>query len=509
MKGEKFTVQSDRDIDRLIQYAINRGLIRPFDRIYCRNALLALFKLDEYIPDDTFSPVAEPLAEILDRLCAVAIQTGLIKDTAASRDLFDTALMGAVTPPPSVIIDRFEQYFAQSPAKATEFFYQFSQDCNYIRRDRSAKDLRWQTTTNYGNLDITINLSKPEKDPRDIAMARHKAANHYPDCVLCAENEGYAGRVDHPARQNLRIMPVDILGQSWGFQYSPYIYYNEHCIVLNTHHVPMIIDQHIFAKLFAFVCRFPDYFVGSNADLPIVGGSILSHEHFQGGRHEFPMAAAPIERHFTIPEFTDVEVGIVRWPMSVIRLRHADSEKLCQLAGLFLKHWRIYSDQSVFIFAETDGTPHNTITPIARKKGQIFELDLVLRNNITTDDHPFGVYHPHEELHNIKKENIGLIEVMGLAVLPGRLAEEMALVKTAILQGHNLHHLSPVRKHAFWVESWLAKYDSIREQTLDGIIRQEIGLTFAKVLEQAGVFKRTPEGQAAFDRFVVQVKGEG
>jgi len=502
-------VNIDRDIDRLIQYAINCGLIRSADRIYCRNALLVLFKKDDYSQDESFIPVAEPLADILGRLCDAAILGGLIRDTIASRDLFDTALMGAVTPPPSFLIDQFSQLYSLSATKATDFFFQFSQDCNYIRRDRSVRDLRWQTSTDYGNLDITINLSKPEKDPRDIAAARHKAASDYPACVLCAENEGYAGRAGHPARQNLRIMPVEIFGEAWGFQYSPYIYYNEHCIVLNTRHVPMIIDEHIFVKLFDFVRQFPHYFVGSNADLPIVGGSILSHEHFQGGRHEFPMALAPIERHFTILGHTDIEVGIVRWPMSVLRLRHTDPDRICHLAKIILKNWRGYSDPSVYIFAETEGSPHNTITPIARKNGRLFELDLVLRNNITTDDHPFGVYHPHEELHNIKKENIGLIEVMGLAVLPGRLADEMAMVKTAILHGQDLQYNPSLHKHANWAESWLAKNDVIDEQTIDDIIRREIGLTFAKVLEHAGVFKRTPEGQAAFERFILQVKGEG
>ena len=496
----------DRDIDSLISYAIGCGLIGPSDQIFCRNALLAFFKKDDYMPDASYIAVEEPLANILNRMVDAVVKIGLIKDSPASRDLFDTAVMGALTPPPSAVIARFNRLYDKSPALATEFFYRFSHDCNYIRRDRSDKDLRWQTPTEYGSLDITINLSKPEKDPRDIAAARHKLTGGYPACVLCAENEGYAGRLDHPARQNLRIIPVDILGEPWGFQYSPYIYYNEHCIVLNTRHVPMVIDETVFAKLFAFITRFPDYFVGSNAELPIVGGSILAHEHFQGGRHDFPMAKAPIERHFEIAGQSDVEAGIVRWPMSVIRLRHADPEKLSRVAADILQKWRQYSDESAFILAETDGVQHNTITPIARMHGGIFELDLVLRNNITTAEHPFGVYHPHVELHNIKKENIGLIEVMGLAVLPGRLATEMQSVKSAILSGENLHTLPVVRKHARWVDAWLPKYADINKQNIDDIFCAEIGLTFAKVLEHAGVFARTPEGQRAFERFLMNME---
>lgn len=492
----------DRDIDSLISYSLGCGLIGPADQIFCRNALLSFFNKNDYVQDNSYIAAAEPLADILTRMVDSVVKVGLIRESPASRDLFDTALMGALTPPPSVVIERFNRLYAESPALATDFFYRFNQDCNYIRRDRSDKDLRWQTPTEYGNLDITINLSKPEKDPRDIAAARQKHSGGYPACVLCAENEGYAGRIDHPARQNLRIIPVDMLGEAWGFQYSPYVYYNEHCIVLNTRHVPMVIDETVFAKLFAFVSRFPDYFVGSNADLPIVGGSILAHEHFQGGRHDFPMAKAPIERHFTIAGQSDVEAGIVHWPMSVIRLRHADPEKLSRLAAEILHQWRNYCDESAFIIAETDGVPHNTITPIARQRGGIYELDLVLRNNITTAEHPFGVYHPHIELHNIKKENIGLIEVMGLAVLPGRLVAEMDAVKAAILTGQDLHELPVVRKHAKWVDSWLPKYASLNEQTIEEIFRTEIGLTFATVLEHAGVFARTAKGQDAFARFL-------
>lgn len=491
----------DQAVDCLLDYGLACGLIEPVDRIASRNALLALLGKDDYTPSASTDD-SHQLTDILDVLVEHAVSSRLIAGSPASRDLLDTALMGVLTPRPSAVAARFWSLAAQSPREATDYFYRFSQDVNYIRRDRTARDQRWTTATEYGELDITINLAKPEKDPRDIAAARTRLAMGYPACVLCAENEGYAGRIDHPARQNLRIIPIDILGEPWGFQYSPYVYYNEHCIVLNTRHVPMVIDDSVFRKLFDFVRLFPHYFVGSNADLPVVGGSILSHEHFQGGNYEFAMARAPIERHFAVAGFADVEAGVVHWPMSVIRLRHIDPETICRLASVILRRWREYTDESAFIFARTGSTPHNTITPIARQKDGVFELDLVLRNNITTPDHPLGLYHPHEELHNIKKENIGLIEVMGLAVLPSRLAIEMQELKTALLAGADVAALPSVSHHARWAAEWLRRRPDFSKSTAESVIRDEIGRTFNEVLHHAGVFARNQAGQSAFDSFI-------
>ena len=404
---------------------------------------------------------------------------------------------------------RFASLYEESPKEATEWYYTFSRDTDYIRRYRVKKDVKWQTHTEYGDLDITINLSKPEKDPKAIAAAGKAKQTGYPKCQLCHECEGYSGRVDYPARENHRIIPIEIQGAEWGFQYSPYVYYNEHCIVLNAAHTPMKIDKAAFLKLFDFVAQFPHYFVGSNADLPIVGGSILAHEHFQGGHYTFAMAKAPVERSFTVPGFEDVEAGIVKWPMSVIRLSGPDTVRLAELADRILTKWRGYTDESAFIFAETEGTPHSTITPIARKVGDQFQLDLVLRNNITTEEHPLGVFHPHAKLHHIKKENIGLIEVMGLAVLPSRLKGEMADLREAILAGKDLRADEALAKHADWVDEFRAKYAAqgvqLTEENLEGILRDEIGIVFMQVLEDAGVYKRTPEGQAAFDRFVATI----
>ena len=358
------------------------------------------------------------------------------------------------------------------------------------------------TSTEYGELEITINLSKPEKDPKAIAAAKTAKQSGYPKCLLCKENEGYAGRVNHPARQNHRIIPVVIDDKNWGFQYSPYVYYNEHCIVFNGEHVPMKIEEATFAKLLDFVTQFPHYFVGSNADLPIVGGSILSHDHFQGGNHEFAMAKAPVVRECTIPGFEDVHAGIVKWPMSVIRLQSREKERLIKAAAHILEVWRGYTDEEAFIFAETDGEPHNTITPIARMRNGQFELDLVLRNNITTEEHPLGVYHPHAKLHHIKKENIGLIEVMGLAVLPARLKQEMEELAKAILAGSDIRADEMLEKHADWVEEFLPNYSEVNEGNIMDILHEEIGKVFSQVLEDAGVYKQTEDGQKAFDRFV-------
>ena len=488
-------------IGALVDYAVTHGLAEDADRHYLVNALLEKLGLDDYDPvgDVPF----EGLDDILDTLVDYAAEQGLLKsESITGRDLFDTALMGAVTPRPSDVIETFRSLYGESPEKATDWFYQFSQDTNYIRATRVAKDIRWSVPSEFGDIDISINLSKPEKDPRDIAAAKTAKQSAYPKCQLCLENEGYAGRMDHPARQNHRIIPVTINESHWGFQYSPYVYYNEHCIVLNGEHVPMKIDRAAFRKLFDFVGQFPHYFLGSNADLPIVGGSILSHDHFQGGRYEFAMAKAPYESTFTVPGYEDVEAGIVHWPLSVIRLRGEDDEKIIDLADHILKAWRGYTDEAAFIFAETDGEPHNTITPIARKRDGKFELDLALRNNITTEECPLGVYHPHAEYHHIKKENIGLIEVMGLAILPARLKTEMALLAECLTGDKRMEDYPELEQHAEWARDIAARRTDLNKDTVDDILKEEIGHVFVHVLEDAGVYKCTEEGRAAFERFI-------
>ncbi len=497
------------DIRRLVVYGLKTGLFTEADKIYITNRLLELFELDELtdLEEGKEAEIAqtgvEDLEDILGRMMDYAYEKGILKENGVVyRDLFDTKIMSVLMPRPGEVINTFEEYYRQDPVKATEYYYKLSCDSDYIRRYRIKKDMKWVTATEYGDLDITINLSKPEKDPKAIAAARTAKQSGYPKCLLCMENEGYAGRVNHPARQNHRIIPVTIQGDKWGFQYSPYVYYNEHCIVFNGKHIPMKIDRGAFCKLFDFVEQFPHYFVGSNADLPIVGGSILSHDHFQGGNYEFAMAKAPVERSFEVKGFEDVEAGIVKWPMSVIRLKAEDRERVIELADMILKHWREYTDEDAFIYAETDGEPHNTITPIARKRGECFEIDLVLRNNITTQEHPLGVYHPHANLHHIKKENIGLIEVMGLAVLPARLKGEMESLKQAILEGKNLREDEVLAKHADWVEEFLPGYDKVDASNIDEIIRKEIGIVFMQVLTDAGVYKRTFEGAQAFDKFI-------
>ena len=495
-------------IKKLVSYGVQTGLVPQEDVIFTTNRLLELFGLDELEDSDTDVTMREDeLEEVLSGMLDYAFEKGLMAENSiVYRDLFDTKIMSMLMPRPSEVIRRFtELYENVSPQAATDYYYKLSRDSDYIRRYRICKDQKWVTSTKYGDLDITINLSKPEKDPKAIAAAKNARQSGYPKCLLCKENEGYAGRVNHPARQNHRIIPVTINNSQWGFQYSPYVYYNEHCIVFNSQHVPMKIDHAAFCKLFDFVKQFPHYFVGSNADLPIVGGSILSHDHFQGGRYEFAMAKAPVERSFTVAGYEDVKAGIVNWPMSVIRLSAADTDRIIALADVILEKWRSYTDETAFIFAETEGEPHNTITPIARKRGELYELDLVLRNNITTEEHPLGVYHPHAKLHHIKKENIGLIEVMGLAVLPARLKEEMALLKEAILTGADLRADQVLAKHADWVEEFKPKYEQIDASNIDQIIQEEIGLVFMEVLEDAGVYKRTPEGQEAFDRFVTSL----
>lgn len=494
----------DKSIKKLVCYGMEKGLFTERDRIYVTNRILEILNLDEYNCDEEFTGVN--LEETLKELLDFAVEKGLIEDSIVHRDLFDTKLMGAMMPRPSEVTDKFNELYKASPKAATDYFYRLSCDSDYIRRYRVEKDIKWVTATEYGDLDITINLSKPEKDPKAIAAAKNAPQAGYPKCMLCRECEGYSGRLNFPARQNHRVIPVTINNSDWCFQYSPYVYYNEHCIVFNAKHTPMAINRDTFKKLLDFVKQFPHYFVGSNADLPIVGGSILSHDHFQGGNYTFAMAKAEVEYPLSFEGFRDVEAGILKWPMSVIRLSSPDSDRLIELADKILKAWRGYTDESAFIFAETDGELHNTITPIARKNGDRFELDLVLRNNITTKEHPLGVYHPHKELHHIKKENIGLIEVMGLAVLPARLKNEMALLENAIIENKDIKNDEVLSKHYDWAEEIKSKYGNITKENIDKIIKDEIGLVFAKVLEHAGVYKRTPEGILAFKKFAESVK---
>lgn len=495
-----------KNIRNLVHYALEQGLIQPEDKIFTTNALLELFEIDEIEEmQDTQDITLEQfsLEDTLREMVDYAVSSGIMKDDSiVYRDLFDTKIMSKLMPRPSEVIHTFWEKYKQSPEAATDYYYKLSQDSDYIRRYRIKRDVKWVTSTEYGNLDITINLSKPEKDPKAIAAAKLAKQSGYPKCLLCVENEGYAGRVNHPARQNHRIIPVEINNSQWGFQYSPYVYYNEHCIVFNGQHTPMKIDKNTFIKLFDFVKQFPHYFVGSNADLPIVGGSILSHDHFQGGHYQFAMADAKIEKTFTVTSYEDVEAGIVKWPMSVIRLRGANETRLVELGDHILSTWRDYTDEAAFIYANTDGEPHNTITPIARKNGSLYELDLVLRNNITTEEHPLGVYHPHAELHHIKKENIGLIEVMGLAVLPARLKTEMEQLERAILAKEDITKDEVLAKHADWADMIVKKHTELNESNIHAIIQEEIGMVFAKVLEHAGVFKRDEKGKKAFMRFI-------
>ena len=487
-------------IKKLVTYGMETGLISEEEKIYSTNLILDVLKLDDYEePEENYEKVE--LEPVLKELLDYAVEKGLIEDSVVYRDLFDTRLMNCLVPRPSQVIKTFKEKYAASPEEATDYYYKLSRDSDYIRRYRVCKDMKWVTKTEYGDIDITINLSKPEKDPKAIAAAKLAKQSGYPKCQLCRENEGYAGRTNHPARENHRIIPITINGGQWGFQYSPYVYYNEHCIVFNGQHVPMKVERATFVKLFDFIKLFPHYFIGSNADLPIVGGSILSHDHFQGGNYEFAMAKAPVEREFTVKGYEDVKAGIVKWPLSVIRLSCTDEKRIIDLADHILKAWRGYTDEEAYVFAETDGEPHNTITPIARKRGDMYELDLALRNNITTPECPFGLYHPHNELHHIKKENIGLIEVMGLAVLPSRLKEEMEILSDYIVDGKDIRSNEKIEKHADWVDGFRPKYPVINAGNVDAVIKEEIGIVFKKVLEDAGVFKRDAKGQAAFDRF--------
>lgn len=495
----------DCAIYKLVTYALRTGLIDPCEEIWAVNTLLEALGCTSYTKPEGYVGEID-LPAVLQELMDDAHRRGILpEDSIAYRDLFDAMLMGRLTPRPAQVVERFQFQYSQSPKAATDWYYKLCQDTNYIRRDRIQKDRKWVVPTEYGDLDITINLSKPEKDPKAIAAARELPAGAYPRCQLCAENEGYAGRLDHPARGNHRIIPITIHNAPWFLQYSPYVYYNEHCICLNAAHTPMKIDRACFAKLLDFVRQFPHYFVGSNADLPIVGGSILAHDHFQGGRYPFPMERAPVEQTVSICGFEDVEAGLVKWPMSVLRIASKDQSRLVDLAERVLATWRAYTDESSFLFAHTNGEAHNTITPIARMRDGRFELDLVLRNNITTQEHPMGLYHPHAEHHHIKKENIGLIEVMGLAVLPARLKAELAAVAAGLAEGTDLRADPLTAKHADWAEGFRGAYTITQENALK-IVQTETGLVFAQVLEQAGVYRRSAEGRAAFLHFLEQVK---
>jgi len=495
----------DTYVKALVEYGIACGLIYDTDRIYAVNRILEILACSDY--QDRSDKADTDLEVILKNLLDYAVENKLIEDTIDSRDLFDTRLMGALVPWPHEVQREFRARYEKSPEEATDYYYKLSQDSDYIRRYRIRKDIMWVSASEYGDIDITINLSKPEKDPRAIAAAKLAPQGGYPSCLLCKENEGYAGRLNHPARGNHRIIPIAINNQPWFFQYSPYVYYNEHCIVFSAEHTPMKIDKTVFRKLLDFVKQFPHYFVGSNADLPIVGGSILSHDHFQGGHYTFAMAKASVEKEFSLLGFEDIKCGIVKWPMSVIRLSSKDDNRLVELSDKILGAWRGYTDEAAFVFSETDGDPHNTITPIARKNGNLYEMDLVLRNNITTKEHPMGVYHPHEELHHIKKENIGLIEVMGLAVLPARLKSEIKRLGISLINGEDVREIKTIAKHADWADELKKKYTFTADNT-DLILKQEIGTVFSKVLEHAGVYARSAEGEKNFLRFIDYVNAE-
>ena len=495
-----------RSISRLLHFARQKGLIAPDDEVYAANRLIDVLGVEEYVPhavDETLETATPVLEEMLDDAAA----RGLIENTVNERDLFDTRIMDCVMPRPSEVVREFRAHYAASPQEATDWYYRLSIASNYIRKTRIDRNIAWKTATEYGDLDVTINLSKPEKDPRDIAKAKLAKASSYPKCLLCRENEGYAGRANHPARETHRLIPLDLCGAPWFLQYSPYTYYNEHCIILNGDHVPMQISRHTFENLACFLRLFPHYFAGSNADLPIVGGSILSHDHYQGGRYTFAMERAATEKEYAFKNYPTVRAGRVKWPMSTLRLTSPDADALIDLAEKILAAWRVYSDASVEILAETDGTPHNTITPIARRRGEDFEFDLVFRNNRTTAEHPLGLFHPHAEVHHIKKENIGLIEVLGLAILPARLRDEMDAVRTALLAGTaDIADRADIAKHADWYRKVRAAHPSVTAENVDGILRDEIGAVFLEVLVHAGVFKRTPAGMAAFDRWIESVE---
>lgn len=494
------------EISRLLHFARQKGLIAPEDEVYAANRLLDVLHVEDYVPEEV-EETLETATPILECMLDYAAEKELIEGTTDERDLFDTRIMDCVMPRPSEVVRAFRAHYEESPREATDYYYALSIASNYIRKARIDKNIAWKTATEFGDLDVTINLSKPEKDPRDIAKAKLAKAVGYPKCLLCRENEGYAGRVNHPARETHRLIPLDLAGHPWFLQYSPYTYYNEHCIVLNSDHVPMVISRETFENLAAFLEIFPHYFAGSNADLPIVGGSILSHDHYQGGRYTFAMERAAVEQEYTFANYPQVRAGRVKWPMSTLRLTSSDKDALVELATAILAAWRTYSDASTEILAETDA-PHNTITPIARRRGTDFEFDLVFRNNRTTAEHPLGLFHPHAEVHHIKKENIGLIEVLGLAILPARLKSEMEQIRAELLRGTaDIAGIADIEKHADWYRSVRAAHTMVTEGNVDGILRDEIGKVFLEVLTHAGVFKRDAAGMAAFDRWIESIAG--
>ena len=485
-------------VEGLIKHSVNSNLITEDDIFVVRNQVMNILGLSEWNEEPALSGSVET---ILNKITDYACEKGIIENTSVQRDLFDTKIMGVFTPMPHEVNAVFQRKYSESPQSATEWYYNFSKDLNYVRAERIAKDLKWKYNSRYGTLDITINLSKPEKDPRDIANAKNQKAVNYPKCQLCAENMGFAGHLTHPARQNLRPVNVTINGEKWYLQYSPYGYYNEHCILFNKNHVPMVIDRAVFDKLFDFVQQFPHYTIGSNADLPIVGGSILTHEHFQGGNYQFPMEKAPVEKSFRMAEYPDVSAGILKWGMSVIRLSSKNRGQLVDACGHILEVWKNYSDENAGIFSYTDGIPHNTITPISRIRNSGFECDLVLRNNLTSDERPLGIFHPNPSLHHIKKENIGLIEVMGLAVLPSRLAKELDVLKKSML----LHEIPENSSHAEWAKKILEEYPDFSSENADSIIKSEVGKVFEQVLCDCGVFKDTESGKKYFDKFINKI----
>ena len=492
-------------IDRLIGYGLKKGLLEKEDIDYTRNKLLYTLCLPSYEGNGEVVECKEELVCILSDIIQYALDTGLVSDSITEQDLFDTKVMDCILGRPSEIVRKFDELFKESPKEATDWYYDFNKATNYIREDRIVKDVKWQADSPYGKLDITINLSKPEKDPKAIAAAKKLVQTGYPKCLLCRENEGFAGDMNKPARENHRLIPLTLSGENYFLQYSPYVYYNEHCIILNERHVPMKIDRAVFLKLLEFTEKFPHYMAGSNADLPIVGGSILTHDHFQGGNYEFPMARAGLREEVRFKGYEDIKAGVVDWPMSVIRLTGKDYKKIAELADKILGIWRGYSDEAVDVLAESDGEPHNTITPIARRRGDDFEIDLVLRNNRTTEEYPLGIFHPHDKLHHIKKENIGLIEVMGLAVLPGRLKSEMDSLRTALLEGKDIRNDEVLGKHADWVDEFMAKHKDFNKDNAEEIIRQEIGLVFSEVLTDAGVYKDDEKGRKGILRFIERV----
>lgn len=485
-------------VEGLIKHSVNSNLITEDDIFVVRNQIMNILGLSEWNEEPAISGSVET---ILNKITDYACEKGIIENTSVQRDLFDTKIMGVFTPMPHEVNAVFQRKYSESPRSATEWYYDFSKNLNYVRAERIAKDLKWKYNSRYGTLDITINLSKPEKDPRDIANAKNQKAVNYPKCQLCAENMGFAGHLTHPARQNLRPVNVTINGEKWYLQYSPYGYYNEHCILFNKNHVPMVIDRAVFGKLFDFVQQFPHYTIGSNADLPIVGGSILTHEHFQGGNYHFPMEKAPVEKSFRMAEYPDVSAGILKWGMSVIRLSSENRVQLADACGHILEIWKNYSDENAGIFSHTDGIPHNTITPIARICNSRFECDLVLRNNLTSDERPLGIFHPNPSLHHIKKENIGLIEVMGLAVLPSRLAKELDVLKKSMI----LHEIPENSSHAEWAKKILEEYPDFNSENADSIIKSEVGKVFEQVLCDCGVFKDTESGKKCFDKFIDKI----